>query len=337
MRPAEPALILLAFWLPYTCGPAGTASPAWLPWRSGWRSTSGWGRMPGRRAPTATCTLCACGEPGGGRSCQLQMQQCLHRPPAKLLRRAVCRCAVLAAQVRDEAQAWVRGICDVMAEADAPEWEALRQQARPCLPAGSLLGHPGQPPLSLGGHAPFEPCELPITCALHASLVLQASRLLEAVQLAPLQDEADVAKVKAAIAEAQAAAAGSQAACAALEERARVRAQYAAAADATARQSELEAIAAVRATWQQLAAAAAEREAQGVELAPPPGATASGGPLAGPAGEGSAGSLSRPSSVHSGKGRLGRTASIASTASSGGGRAKQSRGPSQASIRVAAA
>lgn len=38
------------------------------------------------------------------------------------------RCSSLAAAVRDEAQAWVRGIAGVMAEADAAQLEALRQQ-----------------------------------------------------------------------------------------------------------------------------------------------------------------------------------------------------------------
>ena len=54
----------------------------------------------------------------------------------------LCRCATLAAAVRDEAQAWVRGIAGVLAEGDAAQIEALRTQAS-CGVAGagfSLFG-----------------------------------------------------------------------------------------------------------------------------------------------------------------------------------------------------
>ena len=36
----------------------------------------------------------------------------------------------MASAVRTEAQAWVRGLAAVMAEADAPQLEAMRQQVR---------------------------------------------------------------------------------------------------------------------------------------------------------------------------------------------------------------
>lgn len=41
----------------------------------------------------------------------------------------LCSCATLAAAVRDEAQAWVRGIAGVLAEGDAAQLDTLRQQA----------------------------------------------------------------------------------------------------------------------------------------------------------------------------------------------------------------
>ncbi|PRW56454.1 flagellar inner arm dynein 1 heavy chain alpha [Chlorella sorokiniana] len=134
------------------------------------------------------------------------------------------RCSTLAAAVRVEAQAWVRGIAGVLAEGDAAQLEALQQQA-----AG----------------------------------------LLATVQLQP-QEEADVARITGAVEEAQAAAAAATAACEELEESCRARLQYAAPVDAEPMREELVRIAGLQTAWRQLAAAAAERQAQGVELAPQP-------------------------------------------------------------------
>ena len=47
----------------------------------------------------------------------------------------------MAAAVRSEAQAWVRGIAEAMAEADTPQLEALRQQVRHPPPPHT---HPGE-------------------------------------------------------------------------------------------------------------------------------------------------------------------------------------------------
>ncbi len=157
---------------------------------------------------------------------------------------------------------------------------------------------------------------------------MQAAGLLAGVQL-QVQEEADVGRIKGAIAEAQAAAAWAQAACNEVEESCRARLQYAAPADAEAMQEELVRIQEVRATWRQLAAAAAEREAQGVELPPQPTVASEATEAAAPSSTPSAASSRR------GSARLARQGSMASVASSAGGRAKQSRGPSRAAKEAA--
>ena len=52
-----------------------------------------------------------------------------------------CRCSPVASAVRIEAQAWVRGLAEVMAAADAPQLEALRQQV------GQPASQPARPAL----------------------------------------------------------------------------------------------------------------------------------------------------------------------------------------------
>ncbi|KAI7844971.1 hypothetical protein COHA_001338 [Chlorella ohadii] len=172
-----------------------------------------------------------------------------------------------------------------------------------------------------------------IRCATLAAAVRDeaqawAAGLLAGVQL-QVQEEADVGRIKGAIAEAQAAAAGAQAACNEVEESCRARLQYAAPADAEAMQEELVRIQEVRATWRQLAAAAAEREAQGVELPPQPTVASEATEAAAPSSTPSAASSRR------GSARLARQGSMASVASSAGGRAKQSRGPARAAKEAA--
>jgi hypothetical protein len=61
---------------------------------------------------------------------------CACEPTACVIR----RCAPLAAAVRDEAQAWVRGIAQVVAEEDRRQLDELRLQASNWL-ATSLLVH----------------------------------------------------------------------------------------------------------------------------------------------------------------------------------------------------
>lgn len=58
---AEPAYPFIPCVSPSLIGPA---SLAWRLWRSAWRSTTLWGRTPGRQALIATCTSSECGKRG---------------------------------------------------------------------------------------------------------------------------------------------------------------------------------------------------------------------------------------------------------------------------------
>lgn len=178
----------------------------------------------------------------------------------------MCRCAPLAAAVQVEAQAWVRGIMEVMAETDTPQLEGLRQQARKggamrgmalragctCRPTPerryvmSQAEHLGKPCMSGPRPTPAR---------------LQATALLAAVRQQPEEGAEGVDGILQATVAAQASASAAAVSCAELAERCRARWAYVVPTDKASMRAELASIAEVAAAWEVLlAAAAAARE-----------------------------------------------------------------------------
>lgn len=166
------------------------------------------------------------------------------------------RCAPLAAAVRDEAQAWVRGIAQVVAEEDRRQLDELRLQAS----NWQYIDLRVQQVYCNNHCLNTRPIKLP-ACANP----LKAAELLGEVTVQPL-DEPGVDSVRAALAAVRKAGPGVEATCDELEGRVQTRLSLAAPRDVAAMLGELATISDVLASWKKLQQEAAAREEQGVDV-----------------------------------------------------------------------